>query len=364
MKNILFITPSLGFGGAAKMLAFVANSLAQRGHKVSIINLNLTGAETNQKLDENVKIYDYKEKLHGVKRLKTVKYIKSIAKQEKTDVIIGFTLFPNLYSVFAAKSLKIPSIISERGDPYITVSGILDKIIIRIVNTSLGGVFQTDGAKEFYGKGLQKRGTVIPNPIFIKGEIPDVKQNERDKTVVSVGRLDNYQKRYDIMIDAFEIFNKKHSEYTLKLYGDGGSVDIIKGWVTEKGLDEKVKFMGVTKQPMQDIAKDGMFLITSDYEGISNSLLEAMAAGLPCVSTDHSPGGARLLIADHENGLLAPVEDAQKLADAMCEFAENQELAEKCGNNARDVVNRFEPSKIIDMWEDYILSLTDKKKGK
>ncbi len=363
MKNVLFITQSLGFGGAAKMLAFVANSLAGRGYKVSIINLNLTGIESSQQLNENVKVYEFKDRIRGLKRFNVLKRINRIAQNENADIIIGFTLFPNLYSVLSSKMLRISSIISERGDPNITIAtakGLKNKLVLKIINCSRGGVFQTDGAKDFYGKGLQKRGIVIPNPIFIKGDIPEVKQNEREKTVVSVGRLDNYQKRYDVMLDAFEIFNKKHPEYTLKLYGDGGSVDTIKDWVTEKGLDEKVVFMGITKQPMQDIAKDGMFLITSDYEGISNSLLEAMAVGLPCVSTDHTPGGARLLITDHENGLLAPVADAQKLAEALCEFAEDQTLAEKCGNNAKDVVNRFAPERIIDMWEDYILKLIKK----
>ena len=115
--------------------------------------------------------------------------------------------------------------------------------------------------------------------------------------------------------------------------------------------------MGVTRTPMQDISDAGIFLITSDYEGISNSLLEAMAVGLPCVSTDHTPGGARLLITDRENGLLAPMGNVDALAEAMCEFADNPELAKKCGNNARDVVNRFEPSRIIDLWEDYIEKL-------
>ena len=112
--------------------------------------------------------------------------------------------------------------------------------------------------------------------------------------------------------------------------------------------------MGLTTQPMQDIAHDGMFLITSDFEGISNSLLEAMAVGLPCVSTDHTPGGARLLIQSGENGLLAPVADPIGLSEAMCRFAEDKLLAHKCGENAKDVVNRFAPDRMIDMWENYI----------
>ena len=226
-----------------------------------------------------------------------------------------------------------------------------------MIDSSRGGVFQTEGARNFYGKRLQKRGIVIPNPIFVNEEIPNIDYYEREKSVVSVARLDNNQKRFDVMLDAFKLFSNKHPDYILKLYGKGDDENLIKRWVEEHNLSDKVKFMGLTSQPIVDIAHDGMFLITSDFEGISNSLLEAMAVGLPCVSTDHTPGGARLLIQDHENGLLAPIGDAKALAEAMCEFASNPELAKKCGNNAKKVIERFDPKKIIDMWENYILKI-------
>ena len=154
------------------------------------------------------------------------------------------------------------------------------------------------------------------------------------------------------------IFSEKHPDYNLKLYGTGPDMEKIKLWAEECGISDKILFMGLTKQPMKDVLKDGIFIITSDYEGIPNALLEAMASGLPCVSTDCTPGGARLLITDHENGLLAPIGDVEKLAHALCEFAENEELAIKCGNNAKFVIERFAPEKIIGQWEKYILELT------
>lgn len=357
-KNILFITPSLGFGGAAKMLIFVAESLAERGHRVCITNINSTFGEkgNGRPVADSIPVVTIATR----KRKEQISEIRQIAKEFQADIIIGFTLFPNAMARIIGKRLRIPSIMSERGDPACTKvkKGLKYKILFHFINRSRGGVFQTDGAKAFYGRRLQKRGIVIPNPIFITGEVPFVPYEEREKSVVSVGRLDNFQKRYDVMLDAFKLFSEKHPDYILRLYGKGDDEDLIKSWVEERGLMDKVHFMGLTTQPMQDTCRDGMFLITSDFEGISNSLLEAMAVGLPCVSTDHTPGGARLLITDHENGLLAPIADAQGLANAMCEYAEDPALAAKCGENAKDVVNRFAPDRIIDMWENYIITLT------
>lgn len=360
MKNILFVSDSLGFGGAAKVLSFVANSLAERGYNIVVVNLkNTTGNDTfSQTLNEKIKLHILPSAgRRGIKRFQQISDVIKIAKENNVQIAVGFTPMPNFIAKMVSLRLHIPSIISERGDPFITWTKCFgDKVLLHFINHSKGAVFQTEGASKFYSKGLQKRGRVIPNPIFIKGEVPEVEYKDRLKTIVSVGRLDMYQKRYDIMLGAFKLFSEKHPEYTLKLYGDGSSIDEIKGIINELELNDKVEFMGLTTKPMQDTAKDGMFLITSDFEGISNSLLEAMAAGLPSVSTDHSPGGARLLIQNGENGLLAPVGDAKGLADAMCKFAENPDLAEKCGNNAKDVINRFAPEKIIDMWEDYIKS--------
>lgn len=360
MANILFITQSLGFGGAAKILSFVAESLSLRQHKVYIANLKGTTDVTDfeRQILGDVQI----KGLSGMGRKKQLLELRKYAKSIGADVIIGFTTIPNAMARIIGFTLGIPSIMSERGDPAVTNSmkNLKSRLVLSIINGSRGGVFQTEGAKAFYGRSLRKRGVVIPNPIFVDGEIPSVNYNDREKSVVSVGRLDNFQKRYDVMLDAFKIFSEKHPDYVLKLYGRGSDEELIKGWADERGILEKVKFMGLTTQPVKDIARDGMFLITSDYEGISNSLLEAMAAGLPCVSTDHTPGGARLLITDHENGLLAPVEDPRALANAMCEFAENPELAQRCGENAKDVVNRFAPEKIIDQWEEYINKLIGK----
>ena len=362
MVNVLFITQSLDFAGASKMLAFVAESLIERKHKVYIANLKGTTSNNNyeRKIAKDIEVKDFSK----FSRKNQILNIKNFAKEKGIDIVIGFTQIPNGIARIVGFMLGIPSIICERGDPnYNGLDKTLkNKLLLKIINTSQGGVFQTEGARDFYGKGLRKRGAIIPNPVFVKDELPNIQINEREKSVVSVARLDNFSKRYDVMLDAFKLFSQKHPDYVLKLYGKGADEELIKQWVEDRGLSDKVRFMGLTTSPMKDIAKDGMFIISSDSEGISNSLLEAMAVGLPCVSTDHTPGGARLLITHGENGLLSPIRDAEKLAENMCKFAEDKELAEKCGKNAKDVLVRFAPERIIDMWESYIIKLVEKQK--
>ena len=90
------------------------------------------------------------------------------------------------------------------------------------------------------------------------------------------------------------------------------------------------------------ILDNAMFVSSSDYEGMSNSMLEAMAIGLPTICTDCPAGGARTIIHDHENGLLVPVRDVQALANAMLKVIENPSLAQHLSMNGaklRDVLN-------------------------
>ena len=90
-------------------------------------------------------------------------------------------------------------------------------------------------------------------------------------------------------------------------------------------------------------------------------MLEAMAAGFPVISTDSSPGGARLVIQNKENGLLVPTGDIKAIADALSLFANDTSLRERCAANAKSITKRFAPQKILDLWEEYLLSVIESK---
>ena len=365
--RIVFITNSLGFGGAEKMIAFVANGMAKKGHAVSIINYkSIKGSyidKHKQFLEDSIAIHTFDStKGRKISRFQKILFTKRIIKQFNADVMVCFTMYPSFIGKVVHCLTGVPSIMAERGNPSITINkkNVFSLLELFFVNRSKGGVFQISGASEFFSRRLQKRSIIISNPIFINDRIEAVDFSKREKCIVSVGRLDNYQKRYDVMIKAFSLFSRNHLDWVLKLYGIGSDEDSIKKWCIEEGVEDKVLFMGLSKQPMADISNAGMFLITSDFEGISNSLLEAMAVGLPCVSTDSEPGGARMLIENMSNGLLAPVGNPEKIAEAMSVFADNPDVAEKCAEKAKEVIDRFDADMILNKWESYISDVVNR----
>ncbi len=363
--NIIFIINNLGFGGAEKMATFVANSLAKRGHIVTLFVLNDTSS-SYQQLDEKIRLYCYNKEQKTntfLQYYEWARFFAPLAKKIVPDVLISFLGIPNLVCVLLAKILHIPSIISERGDPCTAFNDgrFVTKLLLWLYNHSSGAVFQTLEASLFYDKKLQKRSVIIPNPIVLSGNIPEINYKSLPKTIVYLGRLDNYQKRLDILLMAFNEFYRSHSDYKLVIFGRGPAQSDIEAYINEHNLTGSVELKGVSRASMNDLSQHGIFVITSDFEGISNSLLEAMAIGMPVVTTDHSPGGGRLLVQDHINGLLVPVRDPHAIANALSEFANDAELREKCGREATKVLLRFEPMKIIDMWESYIKELKFRK---
>lgn len=362
--RITFITNSLGIGGSEKMIKFVANGLSNLGHNVSIINLNTTGDLSNAENNEYIKVFNanilYKNTF--ITNFHYLKFVLANVKKTRPEVLIGFLFLGNFFSVIVGKILRIPSIISERSNPFFENKNlsIFTKIKLHFINKANGAVFQTKGASLFYQTSLQKNCCIIANPISLPLDFKCNDIHTKRNTIVSLGRLDNKQKRVDITLKAFAKFHKLHKDYKLLIYGSGPDELYLKQLTDELKLSESVFFKGISREPLKDLNNGKIFIITSEYEGISNTLLEAMALGLAVVSTDHSPGGASLLIQNRKNGLLTPVNDIDAIAKALEEYADNERLVKTCSLEAKNVLNLFKPNHIINLWEEYILFIKKK----
>ena len=337
--KVLFVISCLNYGGAEKNLMLVANHFNKIGHDVAICNFN--ERETVQHVCHEVKYYektDVYEKTGKFAwigmRKQQYEFLKLCCRDFKPDIIISFLGMPNFLSILCGKILGIPVVISERADPN-RFNSKLDKIMHFVYNYADGAVFQSDGAKNFYSGRLQKRSAVISNPVMhVKEEYCyDLKQTY--KVIAFAGRFETVQKRQDIMLEAMKLVLKKHPDYKLVFYGDGENEEEIKNLASDMKINENVIFAGVSDNLVRDISKCEIYAITSDYEGIPNTLLEAMTIGMPCVSTDCSPGGAKMLVDNGINGTLVPCGDVSAIAEAINYYIENKSVAVAHGKEAK-----------------------------
>ena len=175
------------------------------------------------------------------------------------------------------------------------------------------------------------------------------RESNVEKKIVCVARLDIYQKRQDVVINAFKTIADKYDEYILELYGDGIEED-------EKTLKElakscpRIHFKGKTRDIVGAIQNASIAVLCSDFEGIPNSLLEYMSLGIPSISTDCSPGGAAMIIENYKNGILVNRNSPEDLASAISYMIDNPSEAERMGQEGCKVVSRFSEQKIKNDW--------------
>ncbi|MEL7492242.1 MAG: glycosyltransferase family 4 protein, partial [Pseudomonadota bacterium] len=265
----------------------------------------------------------------------------------KPDVIISFLTKTNIMTLEAAKSLKAPVIISERNNPNAQQFNRMWRTArAHTYPRAFAFVTMTRGAAEYYPERQRPRTTIIPNPI----NLPEDWRNQRGgKILTAVGRLTE-QKRFDVLIDAFAEIADDFSDWTLTIWGEGEDRAKLEAQRDALGLSERIKMPGLTPKPGAWIETADVFALSSDYEGWANVILEAMAAGLPIVSTDcpYSPGD----LLDHgRSGMLVSTGDAHAFAGALSEVLADQSLRDHLGDNAREASRQYRTEKIVAQWD-------------
>lgn len=347
--KVTFVTPGMSYGGAERVMAILGNEFTKRGIEVSFIVMDDDGCLAYD-LDNCINVTFMQtarfNKLGNFSRL--IKKLSQLITIEKPDVIISFTNTTLTFAWIATLGANIPLIFSERNDPYNNINGFKAKAFQWIaLRKSKKVVFQTEQARDYYSNAIKHKSEIILNP-FNSENLPS-RVAEPEKVIVSVGRLCK-QKNQKLLIDAFNLIKNKYPEYRVLIYGDGPLKDTLAKQISEYGLDNRVILKGTTREILKEISKAELFVFSSDFEGLPNALIEAMIMGLPCVSTDCSPGGARALIDDGVNGLLVQRGDAEGMAKAMEKMLSDKMFSETCGNNAREIIKELDATTICDKW--------------
>lgn len=334
------------------MFMWLSKALADKGHEVTVCTWVHNDVDA---LPSNIRWI--KLSLDGKNFFNVALSIRKIVTSVNADVCISFLLDANVYNTLACIGNTTKSVICERNDPFKPGYYKL-KIWKPLFRFADGAVFQLPKVAEYYDN-IKGPTAFIPNPVLLKGELKLESFEKRPDKINVIGRLDLFQKRHDVMIEAFSIFVKNHPTYKLVFYGDGPDRNRMEERIKDLGIEKNVEFAGITNQPLEVMMTNKMFILTSDFEGIPNSLLEAMSIGLPCISTDCRPGGARFLIESGVNGFVVPTNDAHAIAEKMEWFLANPSKADELGINARQIVNKFSEVHITSLWVEYVQKLIE-----
>ncbi len=360
-RKIFFHIHNLSRGGAERVVVNLAARFAGEGFDVRIATEEKAKVEYDvpegvARLDVGIRSNTASRLLNLMKRKKR---LRECLKVERPELVIAFGRSANYRAVAAAKGI-CPVIVSVRNDPKVEYAGRLNGLFIRrYLNHADGCVFQTKEARAFFSQTLQKKSDIILNPVHEK-YINVPYREKRKPVIVNVGRI-AAQKNQCLLIHAFAKLAAEFPEYRLLIYGadsgDGTNEKLIRE-IRESGFEKRIALMGNSDNLQEEIADASLFVLSSDYEGMPNALMEAMAMGIPCISTDCPCGGPAMLIHDGKDGLLVPAGDEIRMSEAMRSLLADPAYAGRLGRAARRIGERAGIETVYGQWKQYVDEVT------
>lgn len=365
--KITLIIHSLTYGGAERIISIMANYWSAKGWKITLLTFDnnqipdftLNSDITYIPLDIAAKSPNV---IIGiVNNLKRISILRNAIINSNPDVVISFMSRINIITLLATRWLKIPVIISERSNPeksYLSWNwqqlrkwtyAFADKI-----------VFQTQRARDYFPIKLQNQSCIIPNMVIL----PPIKKQSDEKfltkrSLISMGRFVP-EKGFDLLLKAFAKLKDNYPEWTLTILGDGKLRPELESLRNQLGLSDRVYFPGMVNDIYAFLQQADIFIMSSRFEGFPNAICEAMACGLPVISTD-CPSGPREIIRDGIDGILVPNEDISALAAAIEKLISHEQERNALAVRALEVTERFSIKKIMGMWEETLIQVIEKE---
>jgi len=369
-KKIVILINSLESGGAERVVINLLNDFVNR-YDCYLILIHQNIFYT---LDSRVKILNLNEQknLSGIKkflRLPILAYkLSKLIKEYKFDQVISFLSRSNYINILSNILIKHKTIINERAMPSLQyeygINGKINKILIKILypraslclSNSYGNMM--DLKNNFNVVKIEYIHNLFNIETIEKLSKKDIEFQKKRFTFVTVGRLDS-GKNHKLLIEAVKDFNAD-----LWIIGDGELKEGLQKYINELNLNDKVYLLGKKENPFSFLSKADCFVFSSNYEGFPNVLVEALACGLPIISTDCQSGPREILaptsnisfqlndkIEFAEYGVLTPIKNVEKLKEAMNLMINDENLRKNYQDKAKQRANDFKIEKIIKQYE-------------
>lgn len=356
--KIMFYINSIRHGGAERVMSNLATMLSKKDNECILVT-SFRG-DNEYSLGDSVRriaLFEEKPRSNFLKRNAVlIRSLRKCLKEEKPDVLISFMAEPNFRAILASVGLKNKTLISIRNDPKKEYPNTVTRILAKTLYRSADGiVFQTKDAKKWFPKAIQKKSRIIFNQVdeIFYNTVYDGERHD----IVTTGRLVP-QKNHKMLIRAFASIADQVTD-NLIIYGEGDLRDELEALIAKLHMENRIILPGVIKNVPNTIKSARLFVLSSDYEGMPNSLMEAMALGLPCISTDCPCGGPRELFGESLNKNLVAVGNESELAQMMLNVlcTQQKEIEVKTKERAQ----LFLPTRIYTDWAQYIQAVVNNR---
>lgn len=351
LKKVIFTCDSMNSGGAERVLSILSNNMVENGLDVTILMISNHEASSFYKIDERVKLKclcgSSPKKINTFKRLSL---LRNYFKNEQPSVVVSFLPHVSIYTHYALLGLDIHHIVSERSDPRFNPKNKLIRILKRLVYWHADGlVFQSNDALKYFGNRAEFKGKIINNPIYFSN-IEKTNYDKSNSTLISVGRFTE-EKNHNLLLEGFKKAVEQRKDLILKIYGDGPLKENIISKIESLNLNNNVVLCGLDLDWLQKSIDDTGFILSSNYEGMPNALIEALIAGLPCIVTNCG-GVVSDLVCDGKNGYMFECNDSDGLCSKILMLVQNANNDLLCNQNKK-LKGNYDEKVVCELWQQY-----------
>ena len=354
--KLLFYIDSMQKGGANRVMANLKDFFANSGYDVVLVNDILSeNRDLEYPLNPLVKrvILDVQNTSRAFSNLKRIAKLRELIKTENPECVVSFMGPPNIRMLLASAFLKCRTVVSVRNDPTKEygsnwIKRVFANVLFMLAN---GCVFQTEDAALYFNRWVKNRSRVIMNPV--DESFYSVSRSDTPRNIVTVGRF-YPQKNHKLLIDAFAKIADEFPEENLIIYGEGPLREEMEKQIADLQLTNRIFLPGSTSRVPEVLSEAKLFVLSSDFEGMPNALMEAMAVGVPVISTDCPCGGPRALIKSESQGRLVSCGDTEALSNSMKSILNSQRVQKELSIGAKEKAEDFIPKRVFLEWEEYV----------